>query len=73
MEFGNWKMGRRVGHLMTNKITGQAADVETISKLRPWMEDEARAKYGYTGKTKLFTDYDNDKQTFFFSIEFYES
>lgn len=73
MEFGNWKMGRGVGHLMANIITGQAADIETINKLRPWLEDEAGVKYGYTGKTKLLTDYDKDTDTYSFSLEFYES
>ena len=66
-------MARGVGYLMDNKITGQAVDVETINKIRPWVEDEARAKYGYTGKTKLITDYNKDTQDYAFSIVFYES
>jgi len=37
------------------------------------LEDEARAKYGYIGKTKLITDYDKDTQTYSFSLDFYES
>lgn len=73
MEFRNWKMARGMGYLMDNKITGQAIDVETINKIRPWIEDEARAKYGYTGKTKLITDYNKDTQDYTFSIVFYES
>lgn len=73
MEPGNRQMGRRVGYLMSKVISGQAADIETINKLRPWLEDEARAKYGYIGKTKLITDYDKDTQTYSFSLDFYES
>lgn len=64
-------MGRGVGYLMDSPaLTGTAKDIETIAKLRPWMEDEARLKYGYTGKTKLFTDYDKQSDTFSFSIVF---
>jgi hypothetical protein len=63
-------MGGRVGYLMSPKLSGVAKDIETIAKLRPWMEDEARQKYGYTGKTKLFTDYDKQSETFSFSIVF---
>jgi hypothetical protein len=64
-------VGRGVGYLMDNPVlTGTAKDIETIAKLRPWMEDEARLKYGYTGKTKLFTDYDKQSDTFSFSIVF---
>lgn len=58
---------------MANIIKGQAANIETINKLRPWLEDEAKIKYGYTGKTKLLTDYDKDTDTYSFSLEFYES
>lgn len=62
-----------MGYLMKKEITGQAVDIETINKIRPWIEDEARAQYGYTGKTKLVTDYNKDTQDYTFSIVFYES
>lgn len=55
-----------------NSVSGVAKDIETIARLRPWMEEEARTKYGYEGKTKLFTDYDKNKQIFSFSIVFDE-
>ena len=51
-------------------LSGVAKDIETIIKLRPWMEEEARNKYGYKGKTKLFTEYDKESQFFAFSILF---
>lgn len=55
---------------MKNLLKGTAKDIETIIKLRPWIEDEARQKYNYTGKTKLITAYDNDLQIFSFEIVF---
>ena len=70
MESRDWKVGRRMGHLMPGMLIGTAKDIETIAKLRPWMEDEARIKYGYTGKTRLFTDYDKQSEIFSFSIIF---
>ena len=53
-------------------LTGTAKDIETIAKLRPWMEDEARAKYGYEGKSKLVTEYHEKSETFSFAIIFYD-
>lgn len=70
MESRDWEVGRRMGHLIDAKISGTAKDIETIAKLRPWMEDEARTKYGFTGKTKLITDYDKEANIFSFSIVF---
>jgi hypothetical protein len=55
---------------MQKSISGTAKDIETIAKLRPWMEDEARDKYGYEGKTKLFTEYDQGSELFSFTIVF---
>lgn len=55
---------------MQPKLSGTAKDIETIIKLRPWMEDEAREKYGYKGETKLFTEYDKGSELFSFSIVF---
>ena len=59
-----------MGYLMQGMLTGTAKDIETIAKLRPWMEDEARAKYGYNGKTRLLTEYDKQSEIFSFSIIF---
>lgn len=55
---------------MEKVIEGVAKDIETIARLRPWMEQEARDKYGVTGKTKLITDYDQNKNLFKFKIIF---
>lgn len=55
---------------MSKTLNGQAKDIEAIARLRPWMEEEAREKYGYTGTTKLFTQYDKESETFSFSIVF---
>lgn len=55
---------------MEKFIDGTAIDIETIARLRPWLEEEARAKYGYAGKTRLVTDYDKDSNVFKFKIIF---
>jgi hypothetical protein len=55
---------------MDNIVTGVAVDIETIARLRPWLEDEAKRKNGFKGPTKLFTDYDKDKNLFKFKIVF---
>ncbi len=55
---------------METTLTGTAKDIETIIKLRPWLEDEARQKYKYTGNTKLVTSYDEQLQIFSFEIIF---
>lgn len=55
---------------MDNVVFGSAVDIETIARLRPWLEEEARQKYGYSGKTKLVTDYDKDSNIFQFKIIF---
>jgi hypothetical protein len=69
MEPRDRKVGRGMGHLM-NSVKGESVDIETIIRIRPWIEDEARRIYGYSGKTKLFTDYNSKKETFFFTIQF---
>jgi hypothetical protein len=51
-------------------LFGTAKDIETIAKLRPWMEDEAREKYGYKGKSRLVTEYNKESEIFSFSIIF---
>lgn len=73
MEFRNWKMDRGVGYLMANKInkvivSGEVIDIETLSRLRPWMEDEAKKKKGNFGKTNLVTDYDSKRNVYKFKI-----
>ena len=55
---------------MLTSLTGIAKDIETIIKLRPWLEDEARMKYKYSGKTKLITSYNETEQIFSFEIVF---
>jgi len=55
---------------MDKILSGTAQDIEAIARLRPWMEEEAREKYGYTGKTKLFTEYHKESETFSFSLIF---
>lgn len=73
MEFRNRKMDRGVGYLMGKKInkvivSGEVLDIETLSRLRPWMEDEARKKKGNFGKTNLTTDYDAKRDVYKFKI-----
>jgi hypothetical protein len=55
---------------MSTSLKGVAKDIETIIKLRPWLEDETRSKYKYTGGTKLITSYDQALETFSFEIVF---
>lgn len=55
---------------MEKSVAGTAVDVEAIARIRPWLEEEARAKYGYKGKTRLVTDYDKDNNIFNFKIIF---
>ncbi len=51
-------------------IEGVAKDVETIARLRPWMEAEVRKEHGNLGESKLVTDYDEIKNIFKFKIIF---
>jgi hypothetical protein len=55
---------------MEKSVIGTAVDVEAIVRIRPWLEEEARIKYGYKGKTRLVTDYDKDNNVFNFKIIF---
>jgi hypothetical protein len=55
---------------MSKIFNGEAKDIETIAKLRPWIEEEIKETYGYKGETKLITDYDKDRQIFKFQIVF---
>lgn len=71
MESRNWKMERSMGFVMKKEyITGEAKDIETIVRLRPWIEEESRHLYGNFSKTKLITDYDNGSGIFKFKIHF---
>lgn len=61
-------MGRRVGHLMGIILEGEVESVETLSRLRPWMEFEAH-KAGFDfDKTKLITDYDASRDVYKFKL-----
>ena len=52
-------------------LEGTAKDIETIARLRSWMEDEVRKEIGDFRKTKLFTEYDASTTLFSFKICFY--
>ena len=69
-------MGRRVGRrVMTDKIfhtlSGTAIDIETIIRLRSWMEDEVKRTKGRFKSTSLITDYDKETETFEFKLHFH--
>ena len=49
---------------------GLSRDIETIVKLRPWIEDEVRLRHGDFTSTKLYTDYKQETETFEFKIVF---
>ena len=71
MEFGNRQMGRGMGSVMkvnNGAIVGTAKDIETIIRLRSWMEDEGKKMYGDFSKSHLFTDYDSENDIFKFKI-----
>ena len=51
-------------------LEGVAKDIETIARLRPWMEAKVREEYSGLGESKLITDYDQDKNIFKFKIIF---
>ena len=64
-------MGRRMGYLIPKKfIMGEAQDVETIVRLRPWIEDEWKSVHGEFKKTHIQTDYDAIRNIFKFKIFF---
>jgi hypothetical protein len=71
MEPRDREMGRRMGYLIKKKyISGEAKDIETIIRLRPWMEDEWSNTHGSFAKTILKTDYDANEDIFKFKIIF---
>ena len=68
-----------MGSMIDNKsssiahvLHGTSRDVETIIRLRPWMEDEVRSEIGDFINTKLYTDYISDTETFEFKIVFFK-
>jgi hypothetical protein len=52
-------------------LNGEAADIETVIRLRPWMEDEIRQTQGDFKKSSLVTDYDQKREIFEFQIHFF--
>lgn len=56
---------------MVDSIDGEAVDVETIVKLRTWIEDEWKSIHGEFSKTKLTTDYDAERNVFKFTLRFF--
>ena len=60
-----------MGYLIGKKfVQGEARDVETIVRLRPWIEDEWKSVNGKFKKTILKTDYDANRDIFKFKIIF---
>lgn len=55
-----------------HNLTGKAADIETIVRLRPWMEDIVKESYGSFSSSKLYTDYCQEKEIFDFKIVFFK-
>lgn len=54
-----------------NYILGEAEDIETIIRLRPWIEDEWSNAHGKFSSTKLTTDYNAKTNIFKFKITFF--
>ena len=52
-------------------INGEARDIETIVRLRPWIEDEWKNVHGKFKNTKLTTDYDATTNIFKFKLQFF--
>lgn len=62
-----------MGAVMPKKyINGEAIDIETIVRLRPWIEDEWKNVHGNFSKTKLVTDYDAETELFKFQLHFFK-
>ena len=60
-----------MGYLIPKRvIAGEAEDIETVVRLRPWIEDEWRAQHGEFRSTILRTDYDKENEIFKFQIIF---
>lgn len=52
-------------------LEGNSCDVETIIRLRAWMEEEIYNSHGEFRSTKLITDYIEEDNIFEFKILFY--
>lgn len=62
-----------MGTVMPKKyINGEARDIETIVRLRPWIEDEWKKVHGNFSKTKLVTDYNAKTELFKFQLYFFK-
>ena len=60
-----------MGAIMPKKyVAGEAQDIETIVRLRTWIEDERKSVHGNFTKTKLVTDYDAKSNIFKFQLHF---
>jgi hypothetical protein len=64
-------MGCRVSADPFYTLKGEAADIETIIRLRSWMEDEVKQTHGDFNKSSLITDYDQKREIFEFQIQFF--
>lgn len=53
-------------------IAGEAQDIETIVRLRPWIEDEWSSVHGKFSNTKLITDYNAQTNIFKFQLHFFK-
>lgn len=53
-------------------LSGVAQDIETIARLRSWMEDEVREKVPDFNYTKLYTDYDPITTHLSFKLQFFK-
>jgi hypothetical protein len=65
-------MEGRMGSRMKSEHveSGTAKDIETIIRLRPWIEEEVTKRRGNFSDTKLITDYDANADIFSFKIIF---
>ena len=61
-----------MGHLKRKSVSGEARDIETIIRLRPWIEDESRKLYGDFESTNLITDYDAETNIFKVKLVFHK-
>lgn len=65
-------MGRRVMKDSFYTEVGEAVDIETIIRLRPWIEDEVRRVRGDFTSTSLVTDYNKEREIFEFKLHFHK-
>jgi hypothetical protein len=53
-------------------VQGDAKDQETVIKLRPWIEDEARKEYGSFDRTELYWNMNQETGLFNYEIHFFD-